>query len=332
MYPNCARKNVLMPYPNTNGRWFNGALDNEVITNLAHLGLKKVSDSDAALENEVKLESQILSDSNKDDKKSTWDDGPPRIMAQFYKAGNHGTCAALRKSMMNDYGCTPSGKLAAKHKFKDYSQGYRQATFCPCPGGDSPSAKRMFDALLAGCIPVVLSHDFVWPFTKEFDRSATGNSSAVTSISGEIGSTTMLFGEDNGSGKIDVLVPNDFSIRLQVSDHIEPKFTEKLCQRISKGVAANQTDLQSMLDSVPTEELLRLKQGVRRAAYAYSYYKKRQDLPDNPMKEGILPDGGAAHILVRALGERAEGKLWPECERELKSKNPAQDKVHKFRC
>jgi hypothetical protein len=41
----------------------------------------------------------------------------------------------------------------------------RRSTFGPCGG---PSAKRMFDALLAGSIPVILSHDFV-ALHEEFD-------------------------------------------------------------------------------------------------------------------------------------------------------------------
>ena len=47
----------------------------------------------------------------------------------------------------------------------NYMMTYRQTTFCPCPSGDSPSAKRMFDALHAGCIPTILSHDVVWLYS-----------------------------------------------------------------------------------------------------------------------------------------------------------------------
>ena len=31
MYPNCSRKNVLMPYPNTNGNWFNTKYNKETM-------------------------------------------------------------------------------------------------------------------------------------------------------------------------------------------------------------------------------------------------------------------------------------------------------------
>ena len=40
------------------------------------------------------------------------------------------------------------------------------AAFCPCPEGDSPSAKRQYDAVLAGCVPVLVSDDAVYAFEK----------------------------------------------------------------------------------------------------------------------------------------------------------------------
>jgi hypothetical protein len=40
----------------------------------------------------------------------------------------------------------------------DIQQAYRESIFCPCLRGDEPPQKRFFDALLSGCIPVVLDH------------------------------------------------------------------------------------------------------------------------------------------------------------------------------
>lgn len=36
---------------------------------------------------------------------------------------------------------------------------YRDSIFCPCLNGDGPVQKRIFDAILSGCIPVVIAHD-----------------------------------------------------------------------------------------------------------------------------------------------------------------------------
>lgn len=39
--------------------------------------------------------------------------------------------------------------------------------FCACPEGDSPSAKRQYDAILTGCIPVIVSDDVVYAYSTE---------------------------------------------------------------------------------------------------------------------------------------------------------------------
>ena len=186
--------------------------------------------------------------------------------------------------MQEEFKCTNSGKVLKKYKeeLKNYAYAYRQATFCPCPGGDSPSAKRNFDALLAGCIPVILSEDFVWPFTAEFDRSSNGTGAGMA-----------------------ILNPDDFSIRLRAQDHEISKFdSPKTCVPVTAehdiGNNGN-SSLQAVLEAISADELARLRRGAAKAAYSYSYYKKRPDLPDNPLKEDILPDGGASHVLVRAL-------------------------------
>jgi hypothetical protein len=168
----------------------------------------------------------------------------------------------------------------------------------------------MFDALFAGCIPVILSHDYVWPFTREFDRLIPEpvSSEVATSI---------------------ILDPNDYSIRLNVPDHKFPKFDKDTCKRVAP---ESQGDLQRVLEAISPDEILRLREGATKAAAAYSYYRPSPTLPDNPLKEGILPDGGAAHLLIQALEERAEGKLWPACKEELKQHDPSLDRVNRFLC
>jgi hypothetical protein len=90
--------------------------------------------------------------------------------------------------------------------------------------------------------------------------------------------------------------------------------------------------------NAPTEEIQRLRLGVQQAADTYSYYipnTRRADLPDNPLRAGVLPDGGAAHSLVAALSERANGILWPACRDELLSmaeNNPPVVDPVTFKC
>jgi hypothetical protein len=288
MYPKCAQKNIVMPYPNTDGRWFNSKTDHMARTIAGNASMTNVLESLAALPGEKELFANNLQDPQ------------PRVLAQYYKAGKHGSCFRLRTCLEEAFDCSPTKKLLEEKKNvlpKGFSfpHAYRQSTFCPCPGGDSPSAKRMFDALFAGCIPVILSHDFVWPFTTEI--LAKGSQSIL-------------------------LNPTDFSIRVHSAEYM----LNDPC-----GSDRNRT-LQAYMERIPAAEIERLRQGVRRAAQVYAYYQQREELPDNPLRENTLPDGGATQALVGALAERASGKMWPECEQELKVMDPAKDNVNQFKC
>jgi hypothetical protein len=282
--------------------------------------ISKLSDSLATIQSELEIEGWNEQNKQEETGPNSTTISPLRILGYYYNGGNHGTCTQLRRSMKDEFQCSPSGKMVQKYKkvISDYAHGYRQATFCPCPGGDSPSAKRNFDALLAGCIPVVLSEDFVWPFTAEFDRgSNVGNRSS-------------------GGGKMSILNPEDFSIRLRAAYHEKSKFdSPKTCKLMTSEdrteIQGNLT-LQSVLEAISSDELARLRRGVSLAADAYSYYKKSSELPDNPLREGILPEGGAAHALVRALEERASGALWDACQRELEDKDIKKDNIKRFKC
>jgi Exostosin family len=46
-----------------------------------------------------------------------------------------------------------------------------EATFCPCPLGDSDDTKRIFSAILGGCIPIIASDWIVLPFEGILDWS-----------------------------------------------------------------------------------------------------------------------------------------------------------------
>lgn len=50
-----------------------------------------------------------------------------------------------------------SGKEAAQY-------GMRKSIFCLSPAGDTPSSARLFDAIVSGCIPVIVSDELELPF------------------------------------------------------------------------------------------------------------------------------------------------------------------------
>jgi hypothetical protein len=40
----------------------------------------------------------------------------------------------------------------------------RKSLFCLSPAGDTPSSARLFDAIVSGCIPVIISDELELPF------------------------------------------------------------------------------------------------------------------------------------------------------------------------
>ena len=302
MYPYCARKNILLPYPNTDGRWFNGQLDREALKDNS-----TVIPPEAQLDAERELALQSRRNDNNDNSNIMEFRNKCKPLAQYFKSGNHGTCTAHRMALAADQGCTVAGKTIKRFKMH-FSRGFRLSTFCPCPGGDSPSAKRMFDALHGGCIPIVLSEDYVWPLTPEFDR--TGTSEATVSSK--------------------LLNPAEFSIRLNASDYINPRHDANTCKLLEEG--STDHGLQSIVEKLSPEEIRKLREGVAKASDVYAWYRRRPDLPDNPLVEGILPDGGTAHALVAALAERGNGVLWPACQAELAQLPAHQPEPRVFKC
>jgi Exostosin family len=273
-HPKCAAKNVLLPYPNTDGRWFNGAFEIEA----RHL-----------------VQSTLAANSSLQQKPHH------RPATMYVSAGIHGRCKKVRRALEHDYRhCSSSYRRYHATTTRLYRHGMRISTFCPAPGGDSPSSKRMFDCLHAGSIPVVLSHDFVWPFTGEFDSGRT----EMKALEGNRST--------DGSGSA-VLSPRDFSIRLNASDYVSASLDPKTCRPLN----ASRPSLESHLESVSDAEIRRLQAGVRHMSDRYSWYRRRDDLPDHPLQARLLPDGGAAHRLVKMLEVRATGTLWGECQEEL---------------
>eukprot|EP00966_Prymnesium_polylepis_P189685 4395061-Prymnesium_polylepis.1 len=49
----------------------------------------------------------------------------------------------------------------------------RESTFCLVPRGDTPTSRRLYDAIAAGCIPVVVADELQLPFIGELRRGAT---------------------------------------------------------------------------------------------------------------------------------------------------------------
>ena len=289
-YPSCAAKNLVVPAPNPDGRWFNGKVDH-----MAHIIAENASfsESPAALPQ----------------------DPSHRPLAYYYKAGNHGSCRQLRQQLEKDFECSPTGRYLRRQrtvlpKMYHFPHAFRHATFCPCPGGDTPNSKRYFDAIMAGCIPLILSQDFVWPYSNDVPGSRP------------------------------LVKESDFSVRLNSSDFWPTEFesrdgsNRKDCL-VSVPVLTHQQHrkrIQDFIESIPESEIRRLQSSLTKAASVFSYYLRSTDIPDHPLLERTLPNGPAAHALVEALADRRYGNRWPACQTEIRRNNPANDNVHVFRC
>ena len=167
-----------------------------------------------------------------------------------------------------------------QHKVSlQHSLAMQWSTFCPSPHGDSPSKKRKFDSGLAGCIPVVWSTDFVWPFTTdvhtEFD-----------------------------------LDPQDFAIRLNSTEYWEPALNATTWQPKDSTTRGLESRLQSFEMLVPLHDCAKDSHKPR---IGISYDMPSTRLPRDLLRQRILPTGGAAQMLVLPLADRQNGVKWLAC-------------------
>jgi hypothetical protein len=52
-------------------------------------------------------------------------------------------------------------------KTAEWQANIHRATYCPCPIGDTPSTRRLFNAILAGCVPIIISDQLTLPWDSE---------------------------------------------------------------------------------------------------------------------------------------------------------------------
>lgn len=78
---------------------------------------------------------------------------------------------ALFKVLENEQGMVLKHGLQSREGRRFAAQGMRTSKFCLHPAGDTPSACRLFDAIVSICVPVVVSDDIELPFEDELDYS-----------------------------------------------------------------------------------------------------------------------------------------------------------------
>jgi Exostosin family len=289
-YPKCTRKNILVPYPNIDGRWYNGEWDRRA--------------ADLLPQQAPQRQPTVISNGN--NKRPLW---------LYYNAGNHGECRTLRQALEKDYVCEQQEQqrdskknalimqeLSSRDRNESFPIGMRLATFCPCPGGDSPSAKRMFDAVLAGCIPIILSEDFVWPFASEEQKNTTVHQRSIKALN-----------------------PSDFALRLDARQFLEPLYHTSrqangtmVCQRKNSHENQHKSLSEYVRQTVSEKQIAALQEGMLEAAKEYSYFEFSATSRNNPLQEGIVPSGGAAKRIVSELEHRSVmgSEYWIACQEE----------------
>ncbi len=138
-YPICStRKNLILPYPTT---------DPDLYTyyyfpNGLQQSLARTLQTDSSTSPEI-VRKHFIDYLTNDHKRS-------KLI--YYQGGNHGSCVKVRQSLTALTKATSTKNYFIVKGDKKREEGFLSATFCPIPIGDSPSSKRMYDAIHVSAI------------------------------------------------------------------------------------------------------------------------------------------------------------------------------------
>lgn len=283
----------------------------------------------------------------------------PRSKLLFYQGGMHGSCIFVRLALN---ALCKGSEHAVQRGDRKREEGFQMATFCPIPVGDSPSCKRMYDAVNLGCIPVLLSDDAVWAFPASVDPALfslqlpqaivfaspayllqqtlalpmPSTSEHAQSIRDMVRSILQqLAAEDERLGRAWVF-PLDL---MTANATTAPK------ARLSPGAFSNafarvplaNNTLLRLLQRLP-EHMVKLWQShLPRAASQFQFYSQGQGLPytagEALTARRTLPSGGAMRLLDSFLAKRkAQGiaDVAQRCAEEVA--RPGHRYVNHFPC
>ena len=223
-----------------------------------------------------------------------------RTALLYYAGGMHGDCVAVRramKSLILNSTAIPGIVPDVRTVQAEREHGFRAATFCPVPVGDSPSSKRMYDVLNFGCIPVVLSDDLVWAFTRQTGGPVDHGSfslqmpQAVVQFPAEAllrkfnNSRSLLGRLPDGTMTYDILhASHSTGGSFQDGNYVNPLI------QILRGVSQGNIEA--------------LRAGVESAAPKFRYYRLNSSMTDIPTSTRLIPQGGAIEMLAMQLSMR----------------------------
>lgn len=293
-YPICAmQKNIIVPYPTTDPELYNGKL--------------------LVAGGEVK-----------------------RDYLLYYAGGVHGDCVEIRQAMKKVI--LNSTKLKGvvpdvKSNMAEREHGFRAATFCPIPVGDSPSSKRMYDVMNFGCIPVVLSDDLVWAYDAEhsFGGKLLLNRSK---FSIQLPQSVVQFTAQKLLARFKSM-PEKFGY-LPVG---RESLYEILRQANAAGPSAAYRNgiyvnpLVQILERISRANIEYLQRGVTAAAPFYRFYSMNASMTAIPTSQHVFPDGGAMAVFADMLSARKHKgvkEIHDSCKAE--KERPGHGYLHRYPC
>jgi hypothetical protein len=227
-------------------------------------------------------------------------DAISRTSLLYYAGGMHGDCMEVRRAMkflMLNSSSLPGVVPDVKSVQAEREHGFRAATFCPIPVGDSPSSKRMYDVMNFGCIPVVLSDDLVWAYTRQ-----TGGPLDHKSFSIQIPQAAVQF-------PAEILLKKYNDTRIQfgilpdgdlIYDILEKSHSSGGSWYEGKYV----NSLVQILQKVSQRNVELLRAGVEASAPKFRYFRMDPSMKGIPTASHTLPNGGAIDMLALLLSQR----------------------------
>lgn len=244
-----------------------------------------------------------------------------RTSLLYYVGGMHGECIEVRRAMkfiMINMTRVPNIVPSGIHaNMADREKGFRASVFCPVPVGDSPSSKRMYDVMYFGCIPVILSDDLLWAFSKRVGGSLDESLYSIQMPQFIVQSTTnsLLKKYENFKEKLGVLPSGTMIYNLLLKAKAENA-------EYQNGQYIN--PLVQILQRVSAHDIEILRSGVEGSAPMFRYYKMKKEMNEIPTSKHSYPDGGAIEMITHLLSEK-KGKgilnIKNKCQEERKKKH-----------